>query len=88
MESLVSFLSCLTAITNSAARSIMSNPESQTLYIDPDHFPYIEQDTSVRTDLGTINCLVRGYPSSGGIVSGTFTAAELDWLGLSRLKPP
>jgi hypothetical protein len=84
MKSLFSFLSCVDAITTSAAKSIMSNPESQTPYIDPDHFPYIEQDTSVRTDFGTINCLVRGYPSSGGIVRGTFTAAELDWLGLSR----
>jgi hypothetical protein len=84
MKSQVSILSYFAVITTLAAKSIISNPESQTPYIDPDHFPYIEQDTSVRTYFGTVNCFVRGYPSSGGIVRGTFTGAELDWLGLSR----
>jgi hypothetical protein len=87
MKSLASMLSLLAATTISASKSLTSHPESQTPYMDPDHFPDMKPDTSVRTQFGTVNCLVRGYPSSGGIVQGAFTGAELEWLGLSRSQP-
>lgn len=41
----------------------------------------------MRAEFGTTNCYVRGYPSHGGIILGSFTGAELEWLGLSRLEP-
>ena len=36
------------------------------------------------TQFHIIGCTIRGYPSSGGIIIGSATAAELEWLGLSR----
>ena len=54
--------------------------------MDPDWNREICQDMSVRTKFGSINCHVRGYPSLGGIVRGSFTAVELNWLGLSRSR--
>lgn len=41
---------------------------------------------SASTIFGTIDCHVRGWPTLGGVVIKSFTAVELDWLGLSPAK--
>ena len=49
-----------------------------------DNFTSQENKMALRTQFHISGCTVRGYPSHGGIVTGTVTAAELEWLGLSR----
>jgi hypothetical protein len=41
---------------------------------------------TLRTSFGLQDCKTVAYPSSGGIVLGYLTGAELAWLGLSRLE--
>jgi hypothetical protein len=87
MKVLVCILSLLAAANISAAQTIMSNTGNQAPFIDSDHSRKFDQDMSIRTEFGEVSCLLRGYPSFGGIVLGVFTGAELDWLGLSRSEP-
>ena len=46
-------------------------------------FNYCKRGVRNQFTLGC-SCVVRGYPSFGGIILGEFDAAELEWLNVSR----
>lgn len=62
----------------------MPAPDLEPLCQKPYQGP---QNNNIRSIFGITKCEVRAYPSLGGIVLGSFTAAELSWLGLSRSQP-
>ena len=47
----------------------------------------LNHDSRIRTEIGSPKCSVYAYPSSGGIVSGGFSAIEMVHLGLPRFQP-
>ena len=53
----------------------------------PNPNPNPRCNRQTRSYFGTNGCFVRGYPSFGGVVISSFSAVELEWLGLSRLEP-